>query len=39
MRLVQVQPGATDANGDLTVEYLNLTGSIIDDLVFSTQIN
>ena len=24
--LSQVQPGATDANGDLTVEYLNLTG-------------
>ena len=37
--LSEVQPGATDSNGDLTVEYLNLTGSIIDDLVFSTQIN
>jgi hypothetical protein len=37
--LSQVQPGAADASGDLTVEYLNLTGSIIDDLVFSTQIN
>jgi hypothetical protein len=37
--LSQVQPGAADASGDLTVEYLNLTGSIIDDLVFSTTIN
>jgi hypothetical protein len=37
--LSQVQPGAADSNGDLTVEYLNLTGSIIDDLVFSTTIN
>jgi hypothetical protein len=37
--LSQVQPGAADSSGDLTVEYLNLTGSIIDDLVFSTQIN
>jgi hypothetical protein len=36
--LGDVQPGAADSNGDLTVEYLNLTGSIIDDLVFSTQI-
>src|SRR5271168_3075317 len=37
--LNQVQPSAADANGDLTVEYLNLTGNIIDDLVFSTTIN
>jgi hypothetical protein len=38
--LSQVQPADADpTTGDLTVEYLNLTGSIIDDLVFSTTIN
>jgi hypothetical protein len=34
---VQATAAAQDG-GDLTVEYLNLTGSIIDDLVFSTTI-
>jgi hypothetical protein len=38
-QLDAVQPADTDVNGDLTVEYLNLTGSLINDLVFSTTIN
>jgi hypothetical protein len=36
-QLDEVQPSAT--NSDVVVEYLNLTGTLIDDLVFSTQIN
>ena len=38
-QLNDVQPSDTDANGDQTVEYLNLTGSLINDLVFTTTIN